>query len=487
MINFWSTKMSPRFLLALGLFTSLTQLLWASPFQHQDERGESCSSQLKESGISSAHEGSLNLEQAFQRGTSYSHGRGVARDQERAAYYYELAAKEGHRDAQWHLAVLYEYGRGVEKDVNKAVSYYTMAANQGDWHAQNAVGRIYRAQGDIPRALEWYHKAKSYSFQKNHDCVRSFLKDGLTDDVKSALKTLHINYLDDIQDWIKSLCDDAKGQEVLFTFGTFYQSIDRHNHAFRIFEKLEQKQHVKAQFHVGLCYENGQGVPRNIDRAFDHYKLAADQGHAEAQYHVGLCYENGQGVSQDIQKGLDYYKKAANQGHAEAIKSSQINAMVQQWLQGPSVEDLLKIGGIIQTLPLPIEEEVLPHLLPQWRSEDLKPNVHNPLELAYHRAWPVEAVSDVILTHLYKFGDLEVYKKIEIFKNLFDYGLASNERTTLDTGIWRISMDVPKCLLWIPDHKAVKLFVTKRQHKGTDSWRHLLGSHISLEIIQSYF
>ncbi len=51
------------------------------------------------------------------------------------------------------------------------------------------------------------------------------------------------------------------------------------------------------------------------------YLYAAEQGHAYAQFTVGLMYENGDGVSKDIDEARKWYRKAADQGH-EAAKEA---------------------------------------------------------------------------------------------------------------------------------------------------------------------
>jgi TPR repeat protein len=44
-------------------------------------------------------------------------------------------------------------------------------------------------------------------------------------------------------------------------------------------------------------------------------KKAADQGSAKGQYQYGWCLENGRGVNKDIRKAIDFYRTAAEQGN----------------------------------------------------------------------------------------------------------------------------------------------------------------------------
>ncbi|MCD8070178.1 MAG: hypothetical protein LUE08_02175 [Akkermansiaceae bacterium] len=48
------------------------------------------------------------------------------------------------------------------------------------------------------------------------------------------------------------------------------------------------------------------------------YQEAAEQGNAEAQYRLGECYAEGEGVEKDVKEAVRWWRKAADQGHAEA-------------------------------------------------------------------------------------------------------------------------------------------------------------------------
>ena len=48
------------------------------------------------------------------------------------------------------------------------------------------------------------------------------------------------------------------------------------------------------------------------------FQKAADQGYSDAQNYLGTMYENGLGVEKDKQEAYDLYKKAAAQGNVYA-------------------------------------------------------------------------------------------------------------------------------------------------------------------------
>lgn len=73
-----------------------------------------------------------------------------------------------------------------------------------------------------------------------------------------------------------------------------------------------------AQFNVGLMYENGWVVQRDLDRAITWYRKSADQGYGAAFNNLGVLYEQGNGVQRDRAKSVAFLRRAARQGNAIA-------------------------------------------------------------------------------------------------------------------------------------------------------------------------
>jgi hypothetical protein len=82
--------------------------------------------------------------------------------------------------------------------------------------------------------------------------------------------------------------------------------------------KLADQETAAAQFHLGVQYEDGRGVPKDLGKAAELYQQAANQGHAGAQYNLGLLYEHGAGVAKDLGKAVELYQQAADYGDADA-------------------------------------------------------------------------------------------------------------------------------------------------------------------------
>ncbi len=88
--------------------------------------------------------------------------------------------------------------------------------------------------------------------------------------------------------------------------------------SFEGYKVLAEKGDREAQFKLGVCYYEGDGVAKDRVNAFSWYLKAAEQGLAKAQYNLANCFETGYGVATDKDQALSWYRKAAAQGYAPA-------------------------------------------------------------------------------------------------------------------------------------------------------------------------
>ena len=91
--------------------------------------------------------------------------------------------------------------------------------------------------------------------------------------------------------------------------------------AVKWYRKAAEQNHAEAQYNLGVCYSNGQGVAKDEVEAVKWYRKAAEQNFAAAQYNLGVCYYKGEGVAKDYVEAYKWLLLAARQGDEDAKKN----------------------------------------------------------------------------------------------------------------------------------------------------------------------
>ncbi|RHZ87348.1 hypothetical protein Glove_37g99 [Diversispora epigaea] len=89
--------------------------------------------------------------------------------------------------------------------------------------------------------------------------------------------------------------------------------------AFQIFTKVADKGSLMALTKVAYCYEAGLGVKKNERKAFELYLKSAEKGDLVAQFDVGRCYTHEIGILKDTAKGFQWYIKSALAGNISSM------------------------------------------------------------------------------------------------------------------------------------------------------------------------
>ena len=69
---------------------------------------------------------------------------------------------------------------------------------------------------------------------------------------------------------------------------------------------------------MGTIYEQGLGVPSDLNAAAFWYQKAASGGNPSAQYNLGIFYQFGKGVQKSDSDAALWLLRAANNGHGKA-------------------------------------------------------------------------------------------------------------------------------------------------------------------------
>ncbi|WP_024930366.1 tetratricopeptide repeat protein [Methylophilus sp. OH31] len=88
--------------------------------------------------------------------------------------------------------------------------------------------------------------------------------------------------------------------------------------AHAIYLSLANQNDAKACYNLGLMYQDGDGVARNMDEAVKWYTKSAELNYKEAQYTLASLVFQRQIQSISYPQAVTYYEQAAKQGHVKS-------------------------------------------------------------------------------------------------------------------------------------------------------------------------
>lgn len=124
--------------------------------------------------------------------------------------------------------------------------------------------------------------------------------------------------------------------EIEYQFGVQDLLQDNFKSAVNHLKLATTHHHPAATFNLGLCYERGLGVDRDLKMAMQCYTVASSLGHAKAMYNLGVFYVRGWG-------GLKRSRKAARECFDSAARLGQENAKMAMDLHRQ--KQMVRSGG----------------------------------------------------------------------------------------------------------------------------------------------
>lgn len=85
-----------------------------------------------------------------------------------------------------------------------------------------------------------------------------------------------------------------------------------------LFRMAAERGHSGAEFALGKCLFDGNGTNKNVPEAIKWFWKAAEQGEDRALFALGTCYFEGTGLDQDQSKAIDLFMQAAEKGNVNA-------------------------------------------------------------------------------------------------------------------------------------------------------------------------
>lgn len=199
------------------------------------------------------------------------------------------AAKNGNGIAQEFLANSYKEGIKVPRDYNKAIDWYDRSASQNSRSALVALGDIYREGKIVPKNCQksFEYLVKLNALAADWDKTSKYIY-GI-----APLKRLFED----------KGCSPKNSQE-----------------AFKWYAEGARLEIESAQYQMGLIYEYGKGVERDMRMASHYYEQAANKGYVAAQYNFGLCNAKGIGVTRNLKQAYFWMLLVSAKEDRDAMK-----------------------------------------------------------------------------------------------------------------------------------------------------------------------
>jgi hypothetical protein len=117
----------------------------------------------------------------------------------------------------------------------------------------------------------------------------------------------------------------------------------------RLFQQAADHGHAGAQYYLGMIYERGVGVPRDVAAALNWYRQSATNGFAEAGVTLGNYYSDGLEVKPDYVEAFVWYGVAAAQGNRLAVAFR--NSMQRKLDAGQLAEAENRVAAVLAHRP----------------------------------------------------------------------------------------------------------------------------------------
>jgi TPR repeat protein len=269
-----------------------------------------------------------NADAAFNLGLGYKRRElGLKKNMTKAFKYFLLSAENGNLLAYYYAVQFYMTGEGVWKNIKKGkecmikaevdtdaatqyslglgylykqfefdldhakgIELLTRSAQQGYIHAEYILGNCYRdgegVEKERVKAIGWYRKAAQKGFKHANTGLKVFAP---------------------LSSWY-----------LLYSFCNFWDDIETAVKSADHYAQDADNGDAQAQYYLGICYANGEGVQKDDAKAFEWTQKVAQQGYAKAQVNLGVLYYQGDGIGQNTEKADEWFAKASQQGDKTA-------------------------------------------------------------------------------------------------------------------------------------------------------------------------
>jgi uncharacterized protein len=219
---------------------------------------------------------------AYELGLAYQKG-GTKEDHVRAKDSFLAAAKKGHEMAQLHLGYIYYNGIGVEQSYTKAAEWFSKAAQHSGQHRTYGFREKGNAEAQRNLGLMYIQKQLEITQYEPLSCIASpnpCAPHGSAD--LSDLGALTVTLRESAK-WFLLAADQGDMQAQFLLANVYDTGIeDYENSAFWYLAAANQG-HSTSQWRIATQYLLGQGVPKDLVKAYKWTSLAVGEGEQNVQ------------------------------------------------------------------------------------------------------------------------------------------------------------------------------------------------------------
>ncbi|MFP4600705.1 MAG: SEL1-like repeat protein [Persicimonas sp.] len=131
-----------------------------------------------------------------------------------------------------------------------------------------------------------------------------------------------------------AICADLDPMEC-YMEGMKREAANRPQHALRHFQQACEDGVMSACYDLGVLYEQGEVVDRDLKRAFELYEKAcmAEEPDEVACNNLAVMYQQGEAVEQDTERAAELYRRACEQGSMLGCRN-----LAKRYVDGRGVE-----------------------------------------------------------------------------------------------------------------------------------------------------
>lgn len=199
-------------------------------------------------------------------------------EKDKGIKFIRFAAQHGCLNAAVVLGDCYETGNGVPRDTKVADAYYRQAANSGNEEAKRKLmsSQFYNRNTNKKTATPKTNSTPLNSSSFFNSFKNRFMSDEFS--VENRMLNLITN---------NARLSKQDGEEMLY-LGKHLLDEGKKDKAIKFIKYAAQHGNSDAAVQMGICYETGNGVPKDLQIAWAYYRQAANSGNAEGKRHLKM-------------------------------------------------------------------------------------------------------------------------------------------------------------------------------------------------------